>query len=133
MAEQDSGGVTVGRYWEGSIADLCMSILETARIEAWIVEQESSAMVHGGTTRYNLLVRPQDLAAAKAAIANAEVDTEHLPEELATPPCPSCGSENTGGFLKDGDREFLGLSDPIREWMLVCGDCDHEWPDDQDA
>jgi hypothetical protein len=103
--------------------------LEEAGIPAWVADEVGGTIYSVGIgTR--LQVRAKDEADASEVLAAAPISSEHLPPELAEPPCPACGSRNVApeAWVDDKDRERPGWPASHRNWYYVCSDCNEAWP-----
>jgi len=114
--------VTVATYPSSVDAETDRLALVTNGVEAWVVESCSAMGVHLGT----LKVRPGDLNAAvkllDPEVLEQPVPSSDLPDEIAEPPCPKCGSRNVMESAEIAE-------DPAfpQEWLYHCASCGHKW------
>jgi hypothetical protein len=127
---QHDGLVTVWEFNDGSLAELSRMKLESAGIEAWLTDEHVKSMYHGGAIRQRLQVRSSEAAVALTLLNTEATGEPEFPEELAPPPCPRCGANETRSFLVERTAEGFRLSDRENPWMLACGACQHEWPEE---
>ena len=101
--------------------------LEEAGLLAWASDESGGAMFGVGVGS-RLQVRVEDEAAARAVLEAAAVPASALPQELAEPPCPSCGSREV--------RKATALAEPpasleadgaCRTGRYECAACGHSW------
>ncbi len=98
--------------------------LETKGIDAWVVRPGPSTDSHSEIV---LKVRQADWRAAlellDPEVLHQPVLSSDLPEEIAEPPCPRCGSRNVRE-----EPEIMEHPVSHQEWVYRCSDCNHQWP-----
>lgn len=128
--------VMVGRYRDLPVATVAKSILESAGIEAFLVDDNVIRLdwaISNALGGIKLLVREEDAAAAR------ELLEEHIPDkfevegvgEYEQPKCPNCGSKDIS--LDELDRKiafpslFLRIPIPAVQRGWNCHACGHTW------
>lgn len=118
--------VTVGHY-NPMHAHANRMALEAAGLQAWVADDPAGGL--GNVLGSRLLVRAQDEAAAREALAAAPVPASEMPAELAESPCPSCGSQEVTQTAEVAESTTLQLERPSRVWHYRCGSCGRTWTD----
>ena len=118
---------TVARFFTPADAQAARAALEAAGITAWVLD-DNLGTSFGVAVRTRVLVRPSDLAAAQALLAERGVPATELPPELSEPPCPVCGSARVTQEARVGDDPPFGVTLGSRRiWTFVCLACGHAW------
>jgi DNA-directed RNA polymerase subunit RPC12/RpoP len=118
---------TVAEYFNNIDSETDRLALESKGIQAWICNEENP-LAEGVPPGVQLQVRAEDLNAAKAILEAEAVPSSDLPDEIAEPPCPKCGSRQvTEGAdiveVSTGSiRSFMK-----QEWLYHCASCGHKW------
>jgi hypothetical protein len=115
-------------------ANLCRMALVEAGIEAWLSTEHLSGVAPplGFAIGVDVLVRPENVAAARSVLASLEAGAAALRYEPE--PCPGCGSLETEHRREGADR-ITALSDwatvgvplPGGVWRWKCNACGREW------
>lgn len=122
MADEppEEGLALVASYFSRMDAEVDRLALASKGIDSWIVDR--SAVIPSGV---ELKVRESDLRTAIALVdpdvLNEAVPSSDLPEDIAEPPCPKCGSRNV-----TESAETL-YDPPGQEWVYRCASCGHKW------
>ena len=116
------GLATVASYSTSMDAEMDRLALVSKGIEAWVVGIGLSMESPSGIA---LKVREADLRAAvellDPGILDQPVASTDLPEEIAEPPCPKCGSRNV---MESAEKVY---DPPGHEWLYHCASCGHKW------
>ena len=121
--------VTVAEYFNYVDAETDRLALEAKGIKVWICN-ESNPLAEGIPPGVQLQVRSDDLAAAMAAFESEPVPSTDLPEEIAEPPCPKCGSRKVieEAEITKAAADASHFS-PKQVWLYNCASCGHKWPE----
>ena len=119
--------VTVAGYVNYIDAETDRLALEAKGLQAWITN-ESVQLWGPIVPGAQLQVRAEDLEAAKAILESEPVPSTDLPEEIAEPPCPKCGSRQ----VTEGAELVEALTDSMDSsartvWLYHCAACGHKW------
>jgi hypothetical protein len=120
-AIEDQPLVTIARFFSPPEAHGARMALEEAGIPAWVAD-EVGGTFYGVGIGARVRVRAQDEAAAREVLAAGPVPGDALPEDLAEPPCPKCGSRAVA------PENRWDESEDNKRWYYVCGDCGEAWP-----
>lgn len=121
--------VTLGRYFGPVEAHTHRMALEEAGIEAWVFDERLGTMFGFGIGS-RLQVRAEDETAARAVLDAEPAPASVLPEELAEPSCPRCGSTEVFPVAAVQEDPSSPPSDsPRHSWRYQCARCDHHWPE----
>jgi DNA-directed RNA polymerase subunit RPC12/RpoP len=117
---------SVGHYNSPSDALTDQMALEGNGIKSWNSSQFSGITKASGM---ELRVRREDYETAMQIIGSpAPVLSSDLPEDIAEPPCPKCGSRNVMEHpVKDEQWQGAFDSAPEQLWFYRCDACGHEW------
>jgi len=118
--------VTVGSYTSYMDAETDRLALEAKGLQAWISNKYAPAVqtIQQGV---QLRVLEKDANAALAILESEPTPSSDLPEEIAEPPCPKCGSRNvTEAAEIVGPSAESGSSST--DWLYHCASCGHKWP-----
>jgi hypothetical protein len=124
--------VTIGRYFSPTEAHTLRLALEEAGIDACVMD-ESLGTMYGVAVGARLLVRAADESAARAVLQAEPVPGSVLPEEIAEPPCPSCGSADVSQTAEIPEAPPPAEEWPSRVWRYHCATCRHSWLADETA
>lgn len=120
----------VGSYFSQSDAEADQLALVEKGLRAWIFN-EASPPDAGSTGSIQLGVFPSDLTKAIAVLNDEPVSSSHLPEDIAEPPCPKCGSRNIteqSEIVESFDAASSSYhSTPEQVWFYSCASCGHKW------
>ncbi len=129
------GLVVVGSYSNQNDAEADRLALEERGLRAWIFN-EDSPLDTGSAGSIQLRVFPHDLTAAIAVLNSEPVSSAHLPDEIAGPPCPKCGSRNIteqAEIVESFDASSSSYrSTPQQMWFYGCASCGHKWSELQE-
>lgn len=117
--------VTVGSYTSYMDAETDRLALEAKGLQAWISNKYAPPM-QSVPQGVQLKVLAQDANAAMAILESEPVPSSELPEEIAEPPCPKCGSRNvteTAEYMEPS-AESGGSS---TDWLYHCASCGCKW------
>jgi DNA-directed RNA polymerase subunit M/transcription elongation factor TFIIS len=119
--------VTVADYFNYIDAETDHLALEAKGLQSWICN-ESNPLTEGVPPGVQLQVRSEDFAAAMAILQSEPVPSTDLPDEIAEPPCPKCGSRKVteGAEITEGSTDSMSLS-PQQTWLYHCASCGHKW------
>lgn len=136
----------VAGYFNQSDAEEDLLILENEGVRAWIFN-EVTRSGEGPADIVRLKVLKEDLKTAmeilssekedfKSALAilrSEPVSSSYLPEEIAEPPCPKCGSRKVteeAEIVESHDFSSRSVrSTPEQVWLYKCSACGHKWSD----
>ncbi len=131
----DADLVTLASYFKSIDAETDRLALEAKGLRAWIFNEHVPGMV-GPIGEVQLRVLKEDFAAAMAILNSEPVSSSDLPDEIAEPPCPKCGSRKVTeeAEIVESLDESQGTSRsyhpaPRQMWFYKCGACGHKWPD----
>jgi DNA-directed RNA polymerase subunit M/transcription elongation factor TFIIS len=113
--------VTVGDYDNYLDAETDRLALETKGLKVWIFNKSTSMQGFGSGGQLRVL--PEDLAKAKAILEAEAVPSSDLPDEIAEPPCPQCGSRN----VTEQDETMESSPNSTGVWFYQCSSCGHKW------
>jgi DNA-directed RNA polymerase subunit M/transcription elongation factor TFIIS len=117
--------VTVGSYTGYMDAETDCLALEAKGLRAWVSNKYAPAMqtIQQGV---QLRVLEKDANAAMAILESEPAPSSDLPEEIAEPPCPKCGSRNVteAAELVGPSAESGGSS---TAWLYHCASCGYKW------
>jgi hypothetical protein len=114
--------VTVGSYTSYLDAETDRLALETKGIKAWILD-ELSPLAEGMNPGIRIQVCADDVTAAMQILESEPTPSSELPDDIAEPPCPKCGSRSVlekADVLKPEPEAM-----PI--WVYSCASCGHKW------
>jgi hypothetical protein len=119
--------VTLAGYSSYIDAETDQLALEAEGLQAWIFNEHaplSGAILPGA----QLQVRAKDLAAAMSILESTPVPSSDLPDEIAEPPCPKCGSRE----VTESAEIVEAMADsrdstPKQVWLYHCASCSHKW------
>lgn len=122
--------VVVGTYSSHQDAEADRLALEERGLRAWVFNEDSPLDADSaGSIR--LGVFPHDLTKAIAVLNSEPVSSSHLPDNIAEPPCPKCGSGNTSEqaeIVESFDASSSShRSTPEQVWFYSCASCGHKW------
>lgn len=125
----------VASYFNQSDAEADRLALEERGLRAWIFHLESPLDV-GSAGSIQLGVFPHDLTKAIAVLNAEPVSSSHLPDDIAEPPCPKCGSAHTteqAEIVESFDASSSSYrTTPQQVWFYSCASCGHRWSDSHD-
>jgi hypothetical protein len=125
--------VTVGRYFGPSEAHAHRLALQDAGIDACVLDESAGGMF-GMPIGARLQVRAADESAALAVLQSEPVPGSALPDDLAEPPCPKCGSNEVSQTADIPEEPPPPVDEwPNRVWRYRCAVCQHSWLDDDTA
>jgi DNA-directed RNA polymerase subunit M/transcription elongation factor TFIIS len=121
--------VTVADYFNYIDAETDRLALEAKGLKAWICN-ECNPLTEGVPPGVQLQVRSEDLTAAMAILGSEPVPSSDLPDEIAEPPCPKCGSRKVteGAEIVEAAADATSPS-PKQAWLYHCASCGHKWPE----
>ncbi len=76
------------------------------------------------------LLNKEDFDAARAIRNSEPVSSSDLPDEIAEPPCPKCGSRKVtekAEIVESLDDSRSHSPTPRQMWLYKCGVCGHKW------
>ena len=115
--------VTLATYSTDADAEMDRLALASRGINAWVVDNGPSMAIPAGVV---LKVLESDLHVAEKLLdpqtLKQPVPSSDLPDEIAEPPCPKCGSRDVME-----SAEIVYDPDPRQEWMYSCSSCGHKW------
>lgn len=123
---------TVARYFSPAEAHASRLALEAAGIEAWVVD-EAMGTVYGVGVGTRLQVRVEEQARALAVLEGEARGVEKLPPELAGPPCPRCGAQESAlssELIREPEAQRVRGGRRNRDWYYDCRTCGQRWRDD---
>jgi hypothetical protein len=124
------GLIAVGNYFSDQDAESDRLVLEQKGLSAWILHEQSS-QDSGSAGTVQLKVFPEDLTAAMAALDSEPVASSALPDDIAEPPCPKCGSRKIterAEIVESFDRSSdLSRSNSREMWFYQCASCGYRW------
>jgi hypothetical protein len=124
--------VTVAGYFNRADAEQDRAALEERGLRAWIFDEDVS-QEDGLEAGFELRVLKEDFKPAMAIINSDNGPLPDLPDEIAEPPCPKCGSRETTEAPEmvesfDGSsRSYRPVTKEI--WLNKCSACGHKWSD----
>jgi DNA-directed RNA polymerase subunit M/transcription elongation factor TFIIS len=117
--------VTVASYSSNIDAEADRLALESMGLKSWIFNKHNR-----GTSSVQLQVIQEDWRAAAQildpGLSEGIVPSSDLPDDIAEPPCPKCGSRNVKEEAEITEFEGNQLE---REqiWFYRCASCGHKW------
>lgn len=119
--------VTAADYFNYIDAETDRLALEAKGLKAWICN-ECNPLTEGVPPGVLLQVRAEDLNAAMAILQSEPVPSSDLPDEIAEPPCPKCGSRQVteGAEIVEAETDSKNSS-PQQAWLYHCASCGHKW------
>jgi hypothetical protein len=128
--------ITVASYTRYVEAETSRLALEAAGLRTWIFNEHVPGMIGPIGGGVQLRVSKKDSPAATAILNSEPVSSSHLPDEIAEPPCPKCGSRKVTeeAEIVESADESSGYSrscrpEPRQVWLYKCGECGHSWAD----
>ena len=119
--------MTVAEYVSHLDAEADRLILENEGVKAWIFASDT-VPAEGTPPSVQLKVCAEDWRAAMARLASEDMLFPELPDDIAEPPCPRCGS---GKVTEQAEivEEFTlsGRAPQKQEWFYCCASCGHKW------
>ena len=137
-ADEEGGGdeaagldlIVVGNYLNYQDAESDRLVLEEKGLRAWILDEKSPQDSESAGT-IQLKVLPDDLTAAMAALDSEPVSSSALPDDIAEPPCPKCGSRKIteqAEMVESYDRSpDSSCSISQQMWFYQCASCGYKW------
>ena len=121
--------VTVAEYFNYIDAETDHLALEAKGLQSWICN-EANPLAEGVPPGVQLQVRTEDFAAVMAILQSEPVPSTDLPDEIAEPPCPKCGSRSVteGAEIAEAATDSMSSS-PTQTWLYHCASCGHKWPE----
>jgi len=118
----------VGSYFSHSDAEADQLALAERGLRAWIFNADSPVDA-GSAGGIQLGVFPRDLAKVIAVLNDEPVSSSRLPDDIAEPPCPKCGSRNITeqAELVESFAASSYSSIPEQVWFYGCASCGHKW------
>lgn len=119
--------VTVAYYFNEIDSEMDRMALEAKGLEAWTLNKYTPEHHMG---RVALQVRAEDLTAAMAILESEPAFSSDLPDDIAAPPCPKCGSREI--TEKSEVMEVLSSSGSRSDkevWLYRCSSCGYKWSD----
>ncbi len=122
--------VTVASYFDHVDAEADLDVLEAKNIRGWILK-ENVAEMEEPSADVRLKVLPEDLNAAIKILDAGQPLSPDLPDEIAGPSCPRCGSreiaeeEETVESYSGSTRNRR--SSPQQIWLYRCRACGYKW------
>ena len=116
--------VTVAAYPDYLDAEADRDALEAKGLRGWVFSSLADGL--GGA---ELKVRKGDWRAAMDLLEltlEESVPSSDLPEDIAEPPCPRCGSRNVTEHAELVDNPD-GSSLSRQAWLYHCASCGHKW------
>jgi DNA-directed RNA polymerase subunit M/transcription elongation factor TFIIS len=123
--DETAGGdlTTVAEYFKYIDAETDRLALEAKGLKTWILNEENPLMV-GIPMGVRLQVHADDLSTAMEVLKSQPVPSSDLPDGIAEPPCPKCGSRHvteTAELIKDL------AADSMTSWLYICASCGNKW------
>lgn len=121
MAATSAGDlVTVAMYANPMDAETDYMALRAKGLKVWIQNRFSHE------DNLCLQVQSEDFAAAMDILQSEPVPSSDLPEDIAEPPCPKCGSRNV---MEKAEVQESSIDHPcaIQAWIYHCASCNHKW------
>jgi hypothetical protein len=112
--------VTIVQYANYLDAETDRLALASRGVESWIIDAVENLPIH-------LQVRQGSEGEALAILAPETADLSNLPEEIANPPCPKCGSRDVGESGEESVFSESMESAADYEWFYVCNSCGYRW------
>jgi hypothetical protein len=126
---EDFNLVTLASYTSYLDAETDRLALETKDIRGWILD-ELSPLAEGMNPGIRLQVRAEDVAAAMETLESSPLPSSELPNEIAEPPCPKCGSRSVMERVDVPEpAQALPPSSATHVWFYSCNSCGHQWPE----
>lgn len=126
---EDFNLVTLASYTSYIDAETDRLALETKGLQSWILD-ELSPLAEGMIPGIRLQVRAEDAAAATEMLESAPIPSSDLPDDIAEPPCPKCGSRTVmerAEVLEPSPA--LPHAAATQAWIYSCSSCGHKWPE----
>jgi DNA-directed RNA polymerase subunit M/transcription elongation factor TFIIS len=117
--------VTIGNYTESMDAETDRLALEAKGLQAWISNKYAPPM-QSVPQGVQLKVLAQDANAAMAILESEPAPSSELPEEIAEPPCPKCGSRNVIETAEHIES-WAEFGDSSTDWLYHCASCGYKW------
>jgi predicted nucleic-acid-binding Zn-ribbon protein len=121
---------TVASYFSLADAEADLEALEAKGIRAWLFDADAPQTERAGES-VQLKVLPEDFKAAFTILDSEPAPVSALPDEIAAPPCPKCGSRQI-----TEEAEIVESSDgssrsyrptPKEAWFYKCNACGYTW------
>jgi len=130
---QDDRLVTLGRYFNPAEAHAHRLALQEAGIDACVLDETAGSM-YGVAIGARLQVRAADESAAFAVLQAEPAPASVLPDDLAEPPCPRCGSAEVSQRAEIPEVHPPPVEEwPSRVWRYQCAACQHSWLEEEIA
>jgi len=124
--------VTVAGYFNHADAEQDRFALEERGLRAWIFD-EGVSQEDGPEASFELRVLEEDFKPAMTILNSDSGPLPDLPDEIAEPPCPKCGSRETTEkpeMVESFDASSRSYRPVTKEiWLYKCGACGHKWSD----
>jgi hypothetical protein len=121
--------VTVAEYFNYLEAETERITLEGEGIKAWVFH-EGDPLAEGIPPGVQLKVLAEDWKAAMERLQAEISPSTDLPDDIAEPPCPRCGSRKVieSAEIVEGSTAS-GKPRQKQEWLYHCADCGLKWND----
>jgi hypothetical protein len=121
--------VTVAEYFNYLEAETDRITLEGEGLKAWVFHEEDP-LAEGIPPGVQLKVLAEDWKAAIEKLRAEISPSTDLPDEIAEPPCPRCGSRKVveSAEIVEGSTDS-GKHVQKQEWLYHCADCGLKWND----
>jgi hypothetical protein len=119
--------VTVAEYFNYLEAETDRITLEGEGLKAWVFHEEDP-LAEGIPPGVQLKVLAEDWKAAMEKLRAEISPSTDLPDEIAEPPCPRCGSRKVAesAEIVEGSTAS-GKHLQKQEWLYHCADCGLKW------
>jgi hypothetical protein len=119
--------VTMASYTSYLDAETDRLALESKGITVWILD-ELSPLGEGMNPGIRLQVREEDVIKALQILQSGPIPSSDLPEEIAEPPCPKCGSRNVMEQVEVQEPTPAFLTPTTEQaYFYTCSSCGHKW------
>lgn len=119
--------VTVASYTSYLDAETDRLALENKGLKVWIFD-EYSPLAEGMNPGMRLQVCAEDVAAAMETLNAEPIPSSEIPDEIAEPPCPKCGSRKVlerAEILQPHTESAHAAA--TQAWLYSCSSCGHKW------
>jgi hypothetical protein len=119
--------ITVAEYVSRLDAENDRLILENEGVKSWIFE-EDNLPADGTPPSVQLKVCAEDWRAAMERLGSEDMFPPDLPEDMAAPPCPKCGSRRVNEKM-DVVEVSADPGHAVEKWLCYCVSCGYQWDD----
>jgi hypothetical protein len=119
--------ITVAEYFNYLDAETDRLTLEGEGLSAWVFNEEDP-LAEGIPPGVQLKVRAEDWKAAMERLAAEMAPSTDLPDDIAEPPCPRCGSRKVAESAEIVEAlSTSGKPSQKQQWLYHCADCGLKW------